>query len=115
MDVTLAVLRWIHVGAGILWIGLLYYFNFVQVPSFPKMDTPARQNAIMVLVPRAMLLFRYAALATVVAGTLWVITFGNSIGWDVYAPTARFKSIMVGGGLGILMFLNVWLIIWPNW
>ena len=115
MDTFLALTRFVHIASGILWIGLLYYLNFVQVPSFGRMDPAARANAIMVLVPRAMLWFRYAALATVLAGITWFIAYGSHVTWDIYMDTARFKSIAVGGTLGMIMFLNVWLIIWPLW
>jgi len=114
MDVYLAIVRFIHIGAGIIWIGLLYYFNLVQVPSFAKMEAPARANAVTILVPRALAWFRYAALVTVLAGLLWVVSYGIDIGWDVYLKTSNFKSILVGGILGIIMLGNVWIIIWPN-
>lgn len=114
MDVYLAILRFVHIGAGIVWIGLLYYFNFVQVPSFAKMEAPARMNAVINLVPRALAWFRYAALVTILAGLLWIVVTGVDMGWDVYLKTSNFKSILVGGILGLIMFVNVWGIIWPN-
>ena len=109
----LGIVRYLHVLSGILWIGLLYYLNLVQVPSFAQMEAPARQQAIARLVPRAMLYFRYAALATVSFGILWIVIQGADD--DAYFDTNAFKSILVGGTIGILMFLNVWAIIWPNW
>ena len=107
-------LRWVHVIAGITWIGLLYYFNFVQVPSFKNMEAGARSNAIVNLVPTALWWFRWSALITMLGGTAWIVSRGVQIGWDGYVGSAPFNSIMVGAGLGTFMFLNVWLIIWPN-
>ena len=108
----LAVLRYFHVLSGIIWIGILYYFNLVQVPSFAQMEAPARSNAIQFLVPRALLWFRYAALSTVTFGIIYIgVAAGDN---PDYTSSNAFKSIMVGGGLGIIMFLNVWGIIWPN-
>jgi uncharacterized membrane protein len=116
-DTWLAILRFFHVISGILWIGLLYYFNLVQVPSFAKMDAAARANAVQHLASRALFFFRYSALSTVVFGIAWIIL--NAIYLDDelgvnYFEEDTFKSIMIGGGLGIIMFLNVWGIIWPN-
>ena len=96
-----------------MWIGLLYYFNFVQVPSFAKMDAAARSNAIMILVPRALLFFRYAALLTFLAGLSYVLSINADLG-SAYRDSARYKSVLVGGTLGTIMFMNVWGIIWPN-
>ena len=112
-DDWLAIIRFLHVLSGIVWIGLLYYFNLVQVPSFAQMEAPARSNAVRFLVPRALLWFRYAALSTVVWGIVWIAVTGADTDGD-YFDTNAWKSIMVGGVLGIIMFLNVWGIIWPN-
>jgi uncharacterized membrane protein len=109
----LAGVRYLHVLSGVIWVGLLYYFNLVQVPSFAQMEAPARMSAIQFLVPRALLWFRYAALSTVTFGILYIAIEGIDTDGD-YFDTNAFKSILVGGGLGIIMFLNVWGIIWPN-
>lgn len=114
MEIYLAILRYIHVGAGIIWIGLLYYFNLVQVPSFARMEAPARSNAVMILVPTALAWFRYAAFVTWLAGGVWMLSRGFDVGWSVYTASPAFKSVLVGAILGTIMFLNVWLIIWPN-
>ena len=108
-------LRWVHVIAGITWIGLLYYFNFVQTTSFPKMAGGSRRDAFVNLVPTALWWFRWSALITFLGGTAWIISRGFQLGsWDGYIESASFKSLMIGAGLGTIMFLNVWLIIWPN-
>ena len=105
--------RVLHIFAGIMWIGLLYYFNFVQVPAFAKMEASARTNAIQNLVPRALFFFRWAALATVIFGLAYVIGLGIHLGRG-YFKTAEFYNIAIGGTIGIIMASNVWFIIWPN-
>jgi uncharacterized membrane protein len=107
----LFLLRWIHFFAGVTWIGLLYYFNFVQTPFFAEAEAPVRSGAIQKLVPRALWWFRYGALFTFLSGLLIILHrwgqggfFAGSYGW----------AILLGGLLGTLMFLNVWGVIWPN-
>lgn len=95
--------RWFHFLAGVTWIGLLYYFNFVQGEWFKEADPSAKSAAIQKLVPRALAWFRYAALITFLTG-LSIIAVRHSLN----------LNIVVGSLLGTLMFLNVWLIIWPN-
>lgn len=110
----LGSLRWLHIIAGITWIGLLYYFNFVQTPSFPKFEGSSRRDAFVNLVPTALWWFRWAALVTMFAGVAWILSRGVQLGWDGYVGSNAFNSITIGAGLGTIMFLNVWLIIWPN-
>ncbi len=98
--------RWMHFFAGITWIGLLYYFNFVQTEYF-KEAGDAKANAIDKLVPRALWWFRWGAMLTLISGLVlagFIETMG--VGINYY--------ITLGMVLGTLMFLNVWLIIWPN-
>jgi len=116
-DTWLGIFRYVHVASGIVWIGLLYYFNLVQVPAFAKMEPAARANAIIHLASRALFFFRYAALSTVVFGIAWIILKEIELedqGVEGYFATDAGKSISIGGLLGIIMFLNVWGIIWPN-
>lgn len=96
--------RWIHFMAGITWIGLLYYFNFVQTEYFKEAEGDHRSGAIQKLVPRALWWFRWAAMFTFLSGLAML----------AYRHTGLTYDITVGSVLGILMFLNVWLIIWPN-
>lgn len=96
--------RFIHFFAGIIWIGILYYFNFVQTEYFKETDAAAKASAISKLVPRALWWFRYGALFTFLSGLALAGFLGGAINF----------YIMVGMLLGTLMFLNVWLIIWPN-
>lgn len=98
------LLRWIHILAGVTWIGLLYYFNFCQVPYFAEADGGAKNDAIRKLVPRALWWFRWGAMFTFLSGVLLLWFFDERLGY----------SIWVGAVLGTLMFLNVWVIIWPN-
>jgi uncharacterized membrane protein len=107
----LFLLRWIHFLAGITWIGLLYYFNFVQTPFFAETEAPVRSGAIQKLVPRALWWFRWGAMFTFLSGWLIILHrwgqggfFGGSYGW----------AILLGGLLGTLMWANVWFVIWPS-
>ena len=104
-DQLLAYLfRWIHMFAGVAWIGLLYYFNFVQTEYFKEAEAPAKASAIDKLVPRALWWFRFGALFTFLSGLALAGYLGGAVNF----------YITVGMVLGTLMFLNVWLIIWPN-
>lgn len=96
--------RWAHFLAGITWIGLLYYFNFVQTEYFKEAEDAHRSGAIQKLVPRALWWFRWGAMFTFLTGVVLLGFRGAGISYD----------ITVGATLGTLMFLNVWLIIWPN-
>ena len=105
------LLRWSHLLAGVTWIGLLYYFNFVQGEWFKETDASAKTAAVQKLVPRALWWFRWSAMFTFLAGTLILISKGMK-GWEIYA-TSWGILILTGATLGTLMFLNVWMIIWP--
>jgi hypothetical protein len=111
------VSRWLHVIVGITWIGLLYYFNFVQVPAFAEMEAAARNNAIDKVASRALWWFRWAAVATVVTG-LMILLFQNDGKAELvdgnYWKSAAGMSIATGILLALTMFANVWLVIWPN-
>lgn len=102
--------RWGHFLAGVIWIGLLYYFNFVQV-AFLKAVTPeSKAEAFKHLVPRALLWFRYAALATWLFGAAMLGPHFD----DAFLLRGEHAPIGMGAWLGTIMFLNVWLLIWPN-
>ena len=114
MEFTLFILRWIHFMAGVTWIGILYYFNFVQTPLFAETEAPVRVGAIQKLVPRALWWFRWGAMITFLAGiAIYVIRMGE-MGGGLFYSSAYGVTITVGGLIGILMFLNVWLVIWPK-
>jgi uncharacterized membrane protein len=115
-----AVLRWGHVVAGILWIGLLYYFNFVQIRVMPNIPAELKPAVSKHIAPEALFWFRWAALVTWVLGVILAIergyfvdaiTIGLANGWGS-APGHTF--IGVGMWLATIMFINVWGVIWPN-
>ena len=105
--------RWLHIMAGVMWIGLLYYFNFVQVDALKAAaaDQPPTGAGISKHVaPRALFYFRYAALVTVLAGFMLL----GSRAVDVLSFRPPYVGLGIGAWLGILMFINVWAVIWPN-
>ena len=113
--------RWAHVLTGITWIGLLYYFNFVQVPAFAALDAGARNQAVDKLASRALWWFRWAAFATFIFGLLIGVLWDgfSQSGKGAFMTEGYFKSasgvsIATGMLLGITMFLNVWGVIWRN-
>jgi uncharacterized membrane protein len=111
--------RWTHFLAGITWIGLLYYFNFVQGPAFAQFEPGARTEAIRKLVPRALAWFRWAAVLTWAAGVATILIHIDAEGWASWDQllTRAFPQglpILTGMFLGTLMMLNVWGVIWPN-
>ena len=112
LTIWLDLLRVGHIFSAIMWIGILFFFNFVQVPAVAKMEPAGRTNIVLNLVPRALMYFRYSALATFLFGLTYILTIGTAT--DGYWTSARFYNILIGGTLGTIMFLNVWFIIWPN-
>ena len=114
MEFTLFFLRWIHFLAGITWIGILYYFNFVQTPFFAETEAAVRVGAIQKLVPRALWWFRWGAMATFLAGAAIYLLRMHEMGTGVFFSSSYGVTISVGGLIGTMMFLNVWLVIWPN-
>jgi uncharacterized membrane protein len=111
MDAFLMLLRWLHFLFGIIWIGLLYYFNFVQTPFFAETDPPVRSAAQQMLLPRALWWFRWGAMGTVIVGILYLFIYWSRVGWE-FNPWA--VAILTGGTMGIIMWANVWFVIWPN-
>ncbi|HIB93713.1 MAG TPA: antitermination protein NusG, partial [Candidatus Lambdaproteobacteria bacterium] len=103
------LLRWIHLLSGITWIGLLYYFNFVQGEWFKETDASAKTAAVQKLVPRALWWFRWSAMFTFLAGALTLHSKGTQYGWEYFASNWG-VLILTGSALGTFMFLNVWLI-----
>lgn len=107
------VFAWAHFLAGVTWIGLLYYFNFVQGPYFKDTDASSKTAAVKLLVPRALWWFRWAAMFTFLSGAAIIMKRGHEGGWEVFS-SAWGTLILLGGLLGTLMFINVWTLIWPN-
>ena len=114
MEVAHFFLRWIHFLAGITWIGILYYFNFVQTPFFAETEAPVRVGAIQKLLPRALWWFRWGAMFTFLAGILMYLMKWGQQGSDVFFTQQYGVAITLGGLIGTMMFLNVWLVIWPK-
>ncbi len=107
------IFRWIHFLAGITWIGVLYYFNFIQGEWFKETDASHKTAAVQKLVPRALWWFRWGAMFTFLSGlTILAIKGHGAMGW-AYFDSSYGIYILTGSGLGTLMFLNVWLVIWP--
>ena len=109
--------RWLHVLSAVMWIGLLWYFNFVQIPTMPEIPDELKPAIGKHIAPAALWWFRWAAMATIVTGLL--LAFGN--GYLMQAMTlgltdgvAKHTAIGIGMWLGIIMWFNVWFIIWPK-
>ncbi len=119
-----AVLRWLHVVSGILWIGLLYYFNFVQIRKMPDIPAELKPAVSKYIAPEALFWFRWAALATVVFGLLIAInrgyivkalTLGLAGGFDAsQGGDVKYSLLGAGMWLALIMAFNVWFFIWPN-
>ena len=109
--------RYLHVLAGIMWIGLLWYFNFVQIPSMPNIPDEQKPAIGKVIAPKALFWFRWAAFVTVLTGL--IVSYLN--GYSHQAMTlgigsgyGKYTAIGIGMWLGIIMAYNVWFVIWPN-
>jgi len=116
------MIRWLHVGSGVMWIGLLWYFNFVQIPNMPKIPDDQKPAIGKVIAPAALFWFRWAALATLVTGLalmgwtgdiLDAMTLGI-VGASEDAFVLKNTAIGIGMWMGIIMAFNVWGVIWPN-
>ena len=108
--------RWMHVLGGIMWIGILYYFNFVQIPNMPKIDAAQRPAITGVIAPAALFWFRWGAMWTIVTGLIlaWLNGYiGDAILIGIGSGVAKHTAIGIGMWLGAIMWFNVWFIIWP--
>ena len=104
-------IRWLHIMSGVMWIGLLWYFNFVQTPGMPKIPDAEKPAITKVIAPSALFWFRWGAMATIVFGL--ILAWLN--GYLVDALTLKPSAIRIGIGMwfGIIMWFNVWFLIWP--
>jgi uncharacterized membrane protein len=107
------ILRWIHFFAGVAWIGHLYYFNFVQGAFFAEIEAPVKNVAFSKLVPKALWWFRWGAMGTFLSGVAMLAFAGKDLGSE-FMRTSYGIYISIGALMGTIMFLNVWLIIWPK-
>jgi uncharacterized membrane protein len=109
--------RYLHVLSGVMWIGLLWYFNFVQIPSMPKIPDDQKPAISKVIAPAALFWFRWAAAATFVTGIILAIMndyIGEAIIIGLGDGVAKHAAIGIGMWLGTIMAANVWFVIWPN-
>jgi uncharacterized membrane protein len=120
---ALTVLRWVHIVAGIIWVGLLYYFNFVQMPAvaaaIADKSGPGPTAIARFVVPRALLWFRWASVATWVAGAGYLVEIGQllnafSLGMLGGGDPRYGLAMGIGAWLGTILLINVWLVIWPH-
>lgn len=106
-------IRWLHVMSGVMWVGLLWYLNFVQVPAMPTIQPVEHRAAITKFIaPRVLWWFRYGALATVVTGLL--LAWMNHFLPDALLLKAPYIPIGIGMWMALIMAFNVWFVIWPN-
>ena len=111
------LLRYIHIIVAIMWIGLLWYFNFVQIPNMPKIPDEQKPAIGKVIAPSALFYFRWAALLTVVSGLILATLEGyvhDAMLLSFNSGILKNTAIGIGMWLGIIMAFNVWFVIWPN-
>ena len=109
--------RWLHVISGVMWVGLLWYFNFVQTPSMPKSPDEHKPAISKVIAPAALWWFRWAAMATIATGLILAWLNGyllEAITLGLIDGVAKHTMIGIGMWLGAIMWFNVWFVIWPN-
>ena len=109
--------RWLHVLSGVMWIGILWYFNFVQIPSMPKIPDDQKPAVSKVIAPAALFWFRWAALSTLITGLILAMLNGyliEALTLGLAGGGLLALRIGIGMWLGIIMAYNVWMIIWPN-
>ena len=112
-----AIFRYLHVLSGIMWIGLLYYFNFVQIPNMSKIPDEQKPAVGKVIAPAALFYFRWAALGTIVSGLILAWLNGyihDAMTLGIGSGGGKNTSIGIGMWLGLIMAYNVWFVIWPN-
>ena len=112
MDYWRFFMRWLHVLSGVMWIGLLWYFNFVQTPSMPKIPDEQKPAVSKVIAPTALFWFRWGAMSTIVTGLL--LAWMNGYIGQAVSLQKPFTAIGLGMWFGAVMWFNVWFIIWPN-
>lgn len=104
--------RWLHVLSGVMWIGLLWYFNFVQIPNMPNIPDDQKPAIGKVIAPAALFWFRWGAMATIITGLILAMISGYLI--EAITLSGNGTIIGIGMWLGTIMWFNVWFVIWPN-
>ncbi len=105
------MMRWAHVICGIMWIGHLYYFNFTQIPTMPKIPAELKPGISKYIAPQALFWFRHGAAATVLTGFIVAVQAGYA--HEAFTLQSPFRTIGIGMYLAIIMAINVWFVIWP--
>ena len=108
------IVRWLHVISGVMWIGLLWYFNFVQIPNMPNIPDDQKPAISKVIAPAALFWFRWGAMATIVFGLYLAQLNGYLVDALMLNGGTKEVSIGIGMWLGLIMWFNVWFVIWPN-
>ena len=111
------IVRWLHVLSGIMWIGLLWYLNFVQIPTMPKIPDELKPAVSKHIAPNVLFWFRWAAMSTLGWGILLALLnryFGDAVIIGLGSGVAKHAMIGIGMWLGTIMWFNVWFVIWPN-
>ena len=109
--------RWLHVLSGVMWIGILWYFNFVQIPTMPAIPDEQKPAIGKHIAPAALFWFRWGAMATIVTGLIlgWMNGYlVDALALGLTDGVPKHSAIGIGMWLGIIMWFNVWFIIWPN-
>ena len=109
--------RWLHVLSGVMWIGILWYFNFVQIPNMANIEESQRPAITKVIAPAALFWFRWGAMSTIVTGLILAWLNGyivDAISIGIISGVAKHTAIGIGMWLGAIMWFNVWFIIWPK-
>jgi uncharacterized membrane protein len=109
--------RWLHVMSGVMWIGLLWYFNFVQTPGMPKIPDEQKPAITKVIAPAALFWFRWGAMSTIITGLILASLNGyimQALTLGLTSKALGHTMIGIGMWLGIIMWFNVWFVIWPN-
>ncbi len=117
IDFGVFFFRWLHVLSGVMWIGLLWYFNFVQIPCMPKIPDDQKPAISKVIAPAALFWFRWSAMATIVTGLILAWMNGyilEAVAIGIADSDPKHTMIGIGMWLGAIMWANVWFVIWPN-
>lgn len=111
------LMRWAHVLSGIMWVGLLWYFNFVQIPTMPSIPDEQKPAIGKHIAPKALFWFRWASMSTIITGLILASLNGyivEALSLGLAGGSAGHVAIGIGMWLGVIMWFNVWFIIWPN-